>query len=372
MNCTTCRYELSQCLDGRLPSGRRTIVMQHATQCAECAAFWAELQAAQALTLRLQQPRVSADFRESLWQRIQAGEGTPDAVFREAVPMLAKVRYALTGAAAAAAVLLCALWLRPDRETELDAASRRATAVAEPSNSAAPVGRVRFHQDAPPLDDSPLLSSAQRLRFNLVARETARQLDQRYAAATAALQRLDAAPTEEALEGALANANDFHTFGELLLDMHDRKRLLFTDADVVPDLRFATAVLGQSRRAEPSVDTVRERIRRVVARDRLASVARTIAPVELDPGEEMDVLLRLNSQRPDIMPKLFYVLGNDGRPEDANLIPGATFFMVDDCGPSWVAPRSFVDSRLQSDTVRARIGGNGGTVKVQIVVEQPK
>lgn len=40
MNCNTCRFELSQCLDGRLASGRRAIVMQHAADCEECAAFW--------------------------------------------------------------------------------------------------------------------------------------------------------------------------------------------------------------------------------------------------------------------------------------------------------------------------------------------
>src|SRR5262245_52243425 len=116
MNCTTCRYELSQCLDGRLPSGRRTIVLQHASQCEGCGTFWAELQAAQRLTLRLQRPRVSESFRESLWARVQAGEGTPDAVFREPVPLLAKLRYALTGAAAAAAALLCVTWFGPRDE----------------------------------------------------------------------------------------------------------------------------------------------------------------------------------------------------------------------------------------------------------------
>ena len=56
MNCTTCRYELSQCLDGRLPSGRRTVVMQHAETCEACGQFWAELQAAQHATPLRQRP----------------------------------------------------------------------------------------------------------------------------------------------------------------------------------------------------------------------------------------------------------------------------------------------------------------------------
>ena len=90
MNCNTCQYELSQCLDGRLPSGRRAVVMQHIASCESCDTFWKELQAAQQLVLRLPREKVSSSFREQLWERIRAGEGTPDAVFGEAVPMLAK------------------------------------------------------------------------------------------------------------------------------------------------------------------------------------------------------------------------------------------------------------------------------------------
>ena len=112
MNCTTCRYELSQCLDGRLPSGRRSEVMKHAESCATCGSFWLELQSAQRLTLSLRDATVSTDFREGLWDRIHAGEGTPSAVFHEPVQMWTKVRYTLTGAAAAAALLVGANYLQ--------------------------------------------------------------------------------------------------------------------------------------------------------------------------------------------------------------------------------------------------------------------
>src|SRR5262252_4078090 len=106
MNCRTCHYELSQCLDARLPSGRRALVMQHTAECERCAQFWAELQAARELALRLQRHRTGPDFREQLFARIQAGEGTPPAVFQEYVSVAAKIRYAATGAAVAAAALL--------------------------------------------------------------------------------------------------------------------------------------------------------------------------------------------------------------------------------------------------------------------------
>src|SRR5262249_53119824 len=106
MNCRTCHYELSQCLDARLPSGRRALVMQHVAECERCAQFWAELQAARELALRLQRHRTGADFREQLFARIQTGEGTPPAVFQEHVSVAAKIRYAATGAGVAAAALL--------------------------------------------------------------------------------------------------------------------------------------------------------------------------------------------------------------------------------------------------------------------------
>ena len=50
------------------------------------------------------------------------------------------------------------------------------------------------------------------------------------------------------------------------------------------------------------------------------------------------------SNFPGRFPKLFVVLGNPagGRGQTGILSPGATFWMEDVCGPSWVAPRSEV------------------------------
>jgi hypothetical protein len=351
MNCTTCRYELSQCLDGRLPSGRRTLVMQHTAECADCGSFWAELQAAQRLTLQLQQPRVGADFRESLWARIQAGEGTPDAVFREPVPLLAKVRYALSGAAAAAA-LLCVVWLGRDKETphlvprqpvaDADPITTRPNAQVAIVGAPAPTGRIAFHQDAPPLD--PPLLEAQRLRYRLVADEAARQLDQRYAATTAALVRLDATGDELALQRVYENAEDFHYFGEVLLDMRDRKVVSFTDERVDQDLRLAVELLEQGRQLDRTPQMVKRVIAPAFRSDRLASVARTIATVRLEPYEEEEALMRLNRQRPEVFTKLFVVFGRDHQPLPGleMLRRGDVFLMEDECGPSYVVPRSEV------------------------------
>lgn len=387
MNCTTCRYELSQCLDGRLPSGRRALVMQHATQCDECGTFWAELQAAQQLTLRLQRPRVSGDFRESLWQRIQAGEGTPDAVFHEPVPMLAKLRYALAGAAAAAAALLCVTWLGPKDE----GLTPRAVAKADPMDPSRPIAGVAlgsvassgngnranvvFHQDAPPIDESPLISSTQRLGFNLLASEAAKQLDNRYAAATGGLRRLNQPNAGDAvMEQVLADADEFLTFGELLLDMRDRERLLFKDANVELDLRFAVNMLNRGRHGSRNLQVVHDVVAPALSSHRLSAVSRTIAPVSLDPREEMDVLAHLNTLRPDIFPKLFIVLGsNDELCQDLGLFrSGAAFVMDDDCGSSWVVPRSRADAQQGLLRIQRSRTSNGERVEVQIQVAEPR
>lgn len=335
MNCNAFRFDLSQCLDGRLAPGRRTEVLRHAEGCDACGRFWADLQKAQQLTLRLRQPRVGADFRETLFARIESGEGTPEAVFREPVPTLTKVRYAVTGAAAAAAAILCVAWLTP-------APTKRAVDVA----AAAPVRATNLHQEAAPEVQPALLAATQPLGFHLVAREAARQLDQRYDAAASAMRRVDGGD-DRAVPAVIENADEVLALGELLLDLRDRKRLLFTESDVEPDLRFAVRMLGESRRGRRDAQSLQALVAPALRSNRLASVSRTIAPVQLERSEEIDVLRRLTAQRPDIFPKLFILVGSDDvvAGDLALLRAGGAFRIVDDCGPSWVAPRSEVEAR---------------------------
>jgi hypothetical protein len=106
MSCTRFQYELSQNLDGRLPSGRREALLEHLAECAACTALSDDLQRAQDLALSLPAQRVADGFRTGLWDRIRAGEGTPEAVFQEAVSLWTKARYVASGAAAAAVLLL--------------------------------------------------------------------------------------------------------------------------------------------------------------------------------------------------------------------------------------------------------------------------
>lgn len=382
MNCSTCRFELSQCLDGRLPSGRRAIVMQHAASCAECGTFWTELQAAQQLTLQLRRPRVGPDFRDSLWQRIQAGEGTPEAVFHEPVPLVAKLRYALTGAAAAAAALLCAMWLAPEDEPLLEPpVARVADTAADPGPAAiagheadgADLAGGGHHQDAP-VDDAvvPLLASTQRLGFNLVAVEAAKQLEQRYAGTTMGLHRLASGGpgSETIVRDVLGNAGDFHDFGLLLLDLCDRQRLVFLDERLESDLRFAVNMLAQTETAASDERAVRQFVEPALGSNRLASVSRKIALPPLEPGEERDLVARMGVQWRDTFAKMF-VVTSSGAPQGLH----PRVFRIDApwaddelCGEVLVAPRSVLDQH----TLRSMVHGRRGQTQVQFrIVHKP-
>ncbi|MBZ0150620.1 MAG: hypothetical protein K8J09_03740, partial [Planctomycetes bacterium] len=313
MNCSTCRFELSQCLDGRLASGRRAIVLQHAETCAACGAFWKELQAAQRLTLQLQHPKVGDDFRDGLWARIRAGEGTPEGVFHDGVPLLTKLRYGLTGAAAAAVALLFVTWSR----SPVEPARHQDVANIEASGSNAheerAVPAMPVSSGGLPVDQSPMISATQPLTFNLVAIETAKQLEQRYLTASFAVQQLESGDNGAAVvRQALDNANELHAFGQVLLDLRDHQRLFFQSNEADAELRFAVNMLAQCRREQRNEQTVRRIVAPALRSKLLGNLARviTVRPA-LDQREDQDVLLQLNLTRPDIFQKLFFVFGPD-------------------------------------------------------------
>ena len=379
MNCTACRYELSQCLDGRLPSGRRTLVMEHAAACSECGAFWNELQAAQRLTLQLRGVRVSEGFRDELWERIRAGEGTPDAVFREPVPMLVKVRYALAGAAAAAVALVGASMWR----VTADAPHQDAVAVHEPKTGPTS-GHLQPMQPnaiiaggsggtaAPEMitiDQAPLFASTQRLTSRLVATEAAKQLEQRHADVTLALRRLDDRNDERVVRDLFVSVGQFRAFGELLLDLRDRGRIGFKEENANVDLKFAVTMFGPDL-AERSLDTAREIVGKAMGSRHLASLSRNLW-IEPD-TEDTDLLAGLITQRPEVFREMFVVVGNDADPTHqlGGMLRGEAFFMPDECGPSWVAPRSELqarEGRLQMRQHRA-----SGTQQIEIRIQRQR
>ena len=397
MNCNTCRYELSQCLDGRLPSGRRATVLAHAEACAPCGQFWEELQSAQRLTLSLRPTQVGGDFREGLWERIQAGEGTPDAVFQEPIPVATKVRYTLSGAAAAAALLIGVTLLQGERRAP--SASEEVAVTAPVTTPGSVVEQPRVEQprlEQPRLDQAaglqpratnaslagtPLLSSAQPLTLQVLAREAAHQLEQRYHDASIGMRMMrdPAHNRAAAARRVIDNAQELRAFGELLIDLRDRKRLVFTDAEVDRDLSFAVEWLERVPEiTESSLETVDTYFGPALSRPRLAHVREHIGlTLTRDPQRELLELKELNTRRPEVFPKLFFVLTDirDLESELSAMQPRFTPIQTE-CGPSWVAPRSEV---VRQGTLLRMFGAQGfggqgagtqGQVRFQIEVRE--
>lgn len=324
--------------------------MQHVEECRECSSFWNELQAAQKLILQLPRERVGAGFRDQLFERIRAGEGTPEAVFREPVPTWTKIRYALSGAAAAAAVLVAATWLHDDRasptENHIAAPNQREPNQRELERRI-PNAEFASQDGFPHFYENPLMSATQRLTTDVVALEAARQMEQRYDSVNRGLRRLerDATDANAVVEQVLDESGEFVAFGELLLDMRDRQRLVITPPEVDADLTVAVRLLGQAGQRQRSIDTVREVIAPALRGARLANLSRSISVTLVDPREERDVLVLLNTQRPEVFPKLFIVFGTAEDPRDLDVLRHGAFVLDDPCGASWVAPRSLVERR---------------------------
>jgi len=384
MNCNTCRYELSQCLDGRLPSGRRAAVLEHAESCPSCGQFWNELQAAQRLTLSLKPTEVSHQFREGLWERIHAGEGTPDAVFQEPVAVWTKVRYALTGAAAAAALLIGVTFLQqeePQQPSETDIAAtdgntlqpRTPDAIAAVNDTNNLQPRNALHTSGSTLAGNPLFSNARPLTMQVLAREAASQLEQRYheAAIGMRMMRDPQSNRAAAVRRVIDNANELRDFGELLLELRERRRLFISDVNVDRDLSFAVEWLDRvPELPEHSPEIVETYYGPALSKRRLANVTDHIGlTIAQDPQREQLELKELNTRRPEVFPKLFVVFGNmnDLQGQMTTILPNMTF-VEGNCGPSWVAPRTVVE---RHDTL-LRMSSKQGQVTFEIEVHEGK
>lgn len=398
MNCTNCHFELSECLDGRLPSGRRAAVMAHVESCAECAAFWSELQRAQQLVLQLPRERVGCDFREQLFARIAAGEGTPPAVFREPVPLATKARYLLTGATAAAAVLFAASLLR-DRSGDGDDVlhSGRTLVSASPatengSGRRAPGGDApgdrmsgaqgsagsatlaavgtgdqkqlqRRTAPAPQVGglDAGMISAFRPLTSDLLAGEAAKQFERQYEWTAKHLDRLQVARATPAAAAAPApapmvestvreicdNAIELKKLGDLLLDMRRDRRVSFEDENTEVELRILVRLLDVPRlREQRSLETV-ELVVAPALRDssRLGELTRELRVRPAIDNGDMQPLLRLMHGRQELLHRLFVPLPEEELPFPQ---PNSVLFLFqDDCGVRLVAPRSQFEVMLR-------------------------
>ncbi len=382
MHCRTCRHELSEYLDGRLATGRRALVADHLAACADCGAFWREFEQAQKLTLRLARQRVGSDFRERLFARIEAGEGTPTAVFADPVPLAAKLRYTFAGAAAAAALLVVASLLREDGAgrpvpptTPSAPVVADAGAAPQPAQLASAGGDYVASAAASPLaprrnEPHALLSAVKPLTSDLIAVEAARQFEQRHNWTANCLDLLAGDRVDAGMVGKVCDdAESLARLGSVLSDLRDAQCLSFADPQVDSDLRVFMSLLDIDRLRQDgrTVDSVRSvvepALRKSLSLSRMTS-ALSVAPSVAQPGRQ-DQVMRLLRTSPGLIDQIFFVL--PGAPDLARMGPlelSRTFLLSDDCGPLYVAPRSelsgpgIVFQRIGG--VRIDIGGGQG------------
>jgi len=231
MNCNHCRLELSEHLDGRLPSGRRGAVLDHLTECASCSDYWEELQTAQEVALSSPAERVSAAFQDGLWDRIRAGEGTPEAIFHEPIPWTAKVRYVATGgAAAAAAILFWFAFQGPDPEAGNVERRAAADASAERDGSvSAKASAARERTSSPGADMSETVAfgiealdkPVKPVAPATVAYEAARGIAVNHDLLSSSMAELPKQPSAR-LDDVLSRFQEMQSFGQLLLQLEEQ------------------------------------------------------------------------------------------------------------------------------------------------------
>ncbi len=346
MNCRTAHYELSLCLDGRLASGKRALLMEHVDGCPPCAAMWKELQAAQSLALRLPKQRVSSGFRDQLWERIQSGEGTPEAVFREPVPLASKVRYILAGAAAAAAVLLALDVLQPTPE--------KVRGAGDTTNQPRLVARG----ESVPADSlsAAAFASLAPLTPDLLAREAALQFRNNYVQASSQLAALEGRPVATAgqpadpmVRAVCDHAVQMHDLGSVLLRLREDEHVTFSNPQVDAELRMMVQLLDEERLHRGDLDAVRTVVAPALRRvHRIAALPEDLRVRGIwTPAERQQVLMRISMDRPQVIGRLFYVMpgqavSTQGMPSLDPQLQGRVFVFQDDCGTNLVAPRSSV------------------------------
>lgn len=373
MNCRTSQYELSQCLDGRLPSGRRSLVMAHVADCQPCARFWAELQRAQELVLRLPRQQVSRGFREALWERIEAGEGTPAAILQESVPLATKARYVLTGAAAAAllvvAVRIAGGQPAPPNTTELARKEQPET------HAAALHGEVAQTEPAPPRPLPPhadalagaLLPTAgpmaafERLTPGLMAREAATQFRESFSTASwyanrLARQRPDGEPAQrrsgditdiqQAAQTLFQRAHEVRRLGTVLLDMKDQGHVGFRDDRIDRELRVVVDHIQEHTLLDRSGDLVAAAIplAQVFGRSQdLHDLPRHVwLKSSYSPEEQSDFEMRL-ARQPELV-RMLFECGTLSWYFQLDPLDRTNVFTLPEgpCTPGIVAPRSFL------------------------------
>jgi hypothetical protein len=387
MKCRTCQYELSQCLDGRLPTGRRTVVMQHVDVCDTCAQFWHELQQAQELVLRLPSHHVSNGFREQLFERIESGEGTPEAVFHEPVPLGAKLRYVGTGAAAAAAVLVgMSLW-HGVGQRPAEHASAQIARIPDQDRVPAPDHNIGYGPSAvgdadaqPGSSEGNLFTVCQPWTTEVVSKEAALRLRDSFNSTrrwVSDIQRTSPHVNQATVVAACRSAADVQRLGALMLLLCDLRRVQFStkvDGDLRDELRLVVHNFDNRELLErQDLNAVQTVVAPVLERIRYLSDLPQVMLVSpaFNPDDQREALLEMVQRESDALNSLFIFLKGD--PDDLSDLPMRehTYCISGSCGQTFVAPRRLIGQmagqRAMGMTEFQIQMSNGSTLRIKTV-----
>ncbi len=106
MNCQHAQKEMQKALDRRLPQSEQRAFQEHVLACKPCSLEFDRFNKLQAWTRELPSTKPASDFSKHLFERIQSGEGSPEAGLLEPVAITRKLRIFTSGALTAAALLL--------------------------------------------------------------------------------------------------------------------------------------------------------------------------------------------------------------------------------------------------------------------------
>jgi Putative zinc-finger len=106
MTCQQAQRDMQKALDRRLPQIEQRAFQEHILSCQSCRYDFDRYKKLQAWTHELPSSKPASNFSKRLFERIQSGEGSPEGILHQPVPILRKLHIFGSGAVTAAALLL--------------------------------------------------------------------------------------------------------------------------------------------------------------------------------------------------------------------------------------------------------------------------
>jgi len=145
MNCQHAQKEMGSALDRRLPQSEQRAFQEHILACKPCRLEFDRHKKLQTWTQSLPSHKPSSDFSQRLFGRIQSGEGSPEGILLQPVPITRKLSIFAAGAVTAAALMLGAFLIQDTlRGPRDDSSITFLQTQPTPTSVSDPVRRAEF------------------------------------------------------------------------------------------------------------------------------------------------------------------------------------------------------------------------------------